>query len=196
MKAAEKTSTFRRPVPEDLAAAAGIFAAEEMGVRGQSSWGVEETRDWWNASSLDDSWIVEAEGEPVAFGMLTSRPERTICWVSVDPGYNGRGLSTELLVRGERRARELRSTRLSVGMFAGNDAAARLFHELGFRETRLWFVARDGDESSASCAARRTSTAAASWRLSACGSGGGDAGSASRCSDTHSASSTDAACRT
>lgn len=133
---------FRRPVADDLAAAARIVAAEETGVRGHSTWGIAETRDWWNAASLDESWIVEADGQPVALGMLAHRPERTICWVSVDPRYNGRGLATDLLARGERRARELGSPLLSVGMFAENDAAARLFERIGFREVRHFFQMR------------------------------------------------------
>jgi mycothiol synthase len=140
MKAAADTAfTFRRPVADDLVAAARIFAAEEKSVRGHSTWGAEELRDWWNASSLDDSWIVEADGEPVAFAMFASRPERTICWVSVDPRYNGRGVSSELLARGEQRARELGAVRLSAGMFAENAAAVRLFEELGFREARHFY---------------------------------------------------------
>jgi mycothiol synthase len=139
---AETTFTFRRPVAGDLAAAARVVAAEEQGVRGGSTWGVAETRDWWNGSDLGESWIAEAEGEAVAIGMLVYRPERTICWVSVDPRYNGRGLATELLARGERRARELGAERLSVGMFAENEAAARLFEELGFREVRHFFQMR------------------------------------------------------
>jgi mycothiol synthase len=134
------TFAFRRPVADDLAAAARILAAEERGVRGRSTWGVAETVDWWNASNLDESWIVEADGEPVAFGMLASRAARTICWVSVDPQYNGRGLAAELLGRGELRARELGYARLSAGMFAGNDAAASLFDRLGFRETRHFYT--------------------------------------------------------
>jgi len=143
MNAGDATSfTFRRPVPDDLAVAARIFAAEEQDVRGRSTWGVAETADWWNASNLDESWMVEADGEPAAMGMLMSRPERTICWVSVDPRYNGRGLSTELLARGEQRARELGSARLSVGTFAENDAAVRLFDLLGFRETRHYYQMR------------------------------------------------------
>lgn len=134
--------TFRRPKPEDVAVAARVMAAEEEAVRGSSAWGVAETRDWWNASDLGESWIVEADGDPAAIGMLVVRPERTICWVSVDPRFNGRGLATELLARGERRARELASARLSAGMFAGNEAAARLFDRLGFHEVRRFYQMR------------------------------------------------------
>jgi mycothiol synthase len=140
--AADTAFTFRRPVSDDLAAAARIVAAEEKGVRGHSKWGVEEMREWWNASSLDDSWIVEADGEPVAFGTLISRPERAISWISVDPRYNGRGLASELLARGEQRAGELGAARISAGMFAENDAAARLFAALGFREARHYYQMR------------------------------------------------------
>ena len=90
---AQTVFTFRRPVREDVRAAARIVAAEETAVRGGSDWGVGETRDWWTWANLDESWIVEADGEPIAIGMvLDGAPDRTICWVSVDPRYNGRGL--------------------------------------------------------------------------------------------------------
>src|SRR5689334_16008571 len=106
------------------------MAAEEEAVRGRSTWGVAELRDWWNASDPAGSWIVEADGEPVALGMVAIRPERTICWVAADPRCGGRGLSTELLARAEQRARELGAERLSVGTAAENGAAARLFDRL------------------------------------------------------------------
>jgi len=133
---------FRRPEPEDIEAAARIMAAEEEAVRGRSTWGVAELRDWWNASDPAESWIVEADGEPVALGMVAIRPERTICWVALDPRCNGRGLSTELLARAERRARELGAERLSVGTAAENSTAARLFDRLGFHEVRRFYQMR------------------------------------------------------
>jgi mycothiol synthase len=135
--------TFRRPDDSDLAAVARIMAAEEASLRGGSTWGIDETRDWWGWSNLDESWIVEAEGEPVAFSMFMDRaPDRTICWVTVDPRYNGRGLATELLSRGEERARELGAPRISVGMAVENHAAARLFEKLSYREVRHYYQMR------------------------------------------------------
>ena len=61
------TLVFRRPGPDDLEVAARILAAEERRVRGESAWGVEETRDWWTWSNLDESWFVDADGESIAF---------------------------------------------------------------------------------------------------------------------------------
>jgi len=133
------TFLFRRPLPDDLEAAAHILAAEERGVRGESTWGVAETRDWWRWSNLDESWIVEADGDAVAFAALIDRGPTAVCWGSVEPGYEGRGLATELIRRTEQRARELGFGKVSVGMFAGNGAARRLFERLGFREARRFY---------------------------------------------------------
>src|SRR5438309_385465 len=133
------TFTFRRPREDDLEVAARILAAEERQVRGESAWSVEETRDWWRWSLLDESWMVEANGDAVAFGALMERGTAAAYWGSVDPSYAGRGLSTELINRSEQRARELGYEKLTVGMFAGNDAARQLFERLGFREVRRFY---------------------------------------------------------
>ena len=135
--------TFRRPVPDDLAAAARVLAAEETGIRGRSRWGIDETRDWWSWANLDESWIVEANGEPVAIAMFMDRdPDRAICVAAVDPRHGGRGISTELLVRAEQRARERGTPRLQAGTIAENEPAIRLFDNLGFREVRHFYRMR------------------------------------------------------
>ena len=133
------TLVFRRPRPDDLEVAARILAAEERRVRGESAWGVEETRDWWTWSNLDESWFVDADGESIAFVALMVRGKTAVSWGSVDPRYEGQGLSTELIRRTEQRARELGFEKLNVGMFAENDEARRLFERLGFREVRRFY---------------------------------------------------------
>jgi ribosomal protein S18 acetylase RimI-like enzyme len=143
MSVQTETLTFRRPVPDDLAAAARVLAAEETGVRGRSRWGLDETRDWWSWANLDESWIVEANGEPVAIGLCLDRdPDRAICLAAVDPRCGGRGISTELLARAERRARERGTPRLQAGTIAENEPAVRLFENLGFRPVRHFYRMR------------------------------------------------------
>jgi mycothiol synthase len=131
--------TFRRLRPDDLDAATRILHAEEERVRGESTWAAQDTADWWRWANLGDSWIVEADGVPVAFCALMDRGETTACWVSVDPRYDGRGLATELLRRSEQRAHQLGSPKISAGMFSENTAARELLERLGFREVRRFY---------------------------------------------------------
>jgi mycothiol synthase len=132
--------TFRRPRENDLPKAAAILSAEEFGVRGRVTYGVDELKDWWPLYDLaDSSWIVENDvGEPIAFSGFLTRGEFS-AWIAVDPRYNGRGISTELVARAEQRVRELGGGRLRVGALAENHDACALLEELGFREVRHFF---------------------------------------------------------
>jgi GNAT superfamily N-acetyltransferase len=128
--------TFRRPVPDDVESVARIVRAEEERVRGESSWGVAETLEWWRWTNLDESWIADDDGGSVAFGVVMERAEHLGYWGSVEPRYEGRGISTELLRRTEERARERGFPKLTAGMFGENTAARELLERRGFREVR------------------------------------------------------------
>ena len=135
--------TFRQPAPGDLEVAAAVMAAEERAVLGDTTWGVDEMRDWWAWVDLEQSWIVESDDEPAAIGLLMPRESgRIITWVAVDPRFTGRGLASELIARSERNARSLGGTKLSVGRLAKNTAALDLFERLGFEEVRRYYQMR------------------------------------------------------
>jgi len=110
-------------------------------VRGRVSYGLDELRDWWRLYDLaHGSWLVENdEGKPVGFAGLLVRGMEFTSWIGVDPRYNGRGISTELIARAEQRVRELGGDRLRAGMLAENGRAQKLFEALGFREVRRFF---------------------------------------------------------
>jgi mycothiol synthase len=133
--------TFRRPSAEDIDKAAAVFAAEEEAVRGRVTIGAEELRDWWRMFNLDEgSWLVENEaGGPVAICGAMEHEGDFDSWIAVRPEYQGRGLSTELLARAERRVRALGGSRFKAGMLAGNDAARKLLEGLGFHEVRRFY---------------------------------------------------------
>ena len=103
--------------------------------------GADELRDWWRLFDLEEaSWIVEDEsGKPVGVCCCLTRGGDVDCWVAVRPEYRGRGLSTELLERGERRAREAGAESLMAGMLAGNERARTLLEARGFREVRRFY---------------------------------------------------------
>ncbi len=132
--------TFRHPANGDLAKAAAVLGEEERALRGRITYGVEELRDWWRIYDLDHSWLVENDaGEPIAFSGFLARGEEFNSWIGVDPRYNGRGLSTELLERAEQRVRELGGSKLKAGMLTENEAARRLLESHGFREARRFY---------------------------------------------------------
>src|SRR5919201_3735282 len=133
--------TFRHPREDDLPNAAAVLSAEEYGVRGHVTYGPEELRDWWRLYDLaEGSWLVENEdGEPVGISGLLARGGEFSAWIAVDPRYNGRVISSELIARAERRVRELGGDHLRVGALAENDRARELLTVLGFREIRRFF---------------------------------------------------------
>ncbi len=142
--------TFHRPGSDEIYKAAAVFAAEEEAVRGHVTMGADELLDWWRMFDLDEgSWLVEdATGEAVAVCGSIERGDEYESWIAVRPDYRGRGLSTELLGRAERRARDLSRRSLRVGMLAENERARTLLEGLGFREVRRFYrmqIDLDGD---------------------------------------------------
>jgi ribosomal protein S18 acetylase RimI-like enzyme len=133
--------TFRRPSSEDLDKAAAVFGAEEQAVRGHVTMGADEMRDWWRLFNLDDgSWLVEdGNGRAVGFCGALELGDEHNCWIAVHPEYQGRGLSSELLGRAERRARAVGARSLKAGMLAGNERARTLLENRSFAEVRRFY---------------------------------------------------------
>jgi mycothiol synthase len=129
---------------DDLDLVARVLEAEERSVRGVSTMGLGEIRDWWRLSNRDSgAWIVESpDARPAAFAAMIERGDTPECWASVAPPFTGRGLATGLIAAAEGRARELAAQRLRAGAFAENDAARRLFAALGYAEARHYFHMR------------------------------------------------------
>lgn len=141
--------TFRRPVEADMDAAAEVFAAEELAVRGTTTMGPDELRDWWRLFDLADaSWLVEDDdGKAAAVCCCMHRDGDFDYWVGVRPEYRGAGLSAELLARGEEHARGSGGKTMKAGMLAGNDSARTLLEGRGFREVhRFYRMQIDFDE--------------------------------------------------
>lgn len=135
---------FRAGAEADLDVAAALVRAEEESVRGHSDWGAQEMIDFWRRGDFAaGTWVVEtADHRPAAFAMSMHRDGETDCWAAVHPDHRGRGLSTTLLAKVEKRARERGSRRLKAGMLAENRAARALFDGLGFHEARHYFHMR------------------------------------------------------
>jgi mycothiol synthase len=140
---------LRDAAVSDLEVAAGLVQAEEQAVRGASSFGAGDLSDFWSWAGLErGSWVVQRNGEAVAFAACIYRKDRAECWATVHPDVSGRGLGAFLLERVEERARSLGQPVLTAGRLAENDAARRLLEALGFREARHFFQMRMSLDSS------------------------------------------------
>jgi ribosomal protein S18 acetylase RimI-like enzyme len=128
--------------PSDLDAAEDIVRAEERSLRGANAEPVDLADFWRNANFDGASWMVEREGTPVGFVAAIERGGESACWATVHPEIAGLGVSSWLLNRAERRAREAGSTILRAGCLAENGAAVSLFHQLAYREARHFFQMR------------------------------------------------------
>lgn len=120
-----------------------MIAAEERRLRGEVQWGVDDMRDWWSQLDVErNAWLVEAGGRVVAVGSLMQRGDKLDGWMSVDPDFNGRGISTALVGLAEARARELRGPSIKLGTFAENAAGRALLEGLGYRDVRHYYEMR------------------------------------------------------
>jgi mycothiol synthase len=136
----------RAATDADVVVAADIIRAEEEKLRGESIWSVEDTQDFWRLANLKEGgWIVEtAEHTPAAFAVMLERANDPSgwSWACVHPEFSGQGLATALLAKAEERARLIGLRSLRVGAFSENDAAFRLFGNLGYREARHYYQMR------------------------------------------------------
>ena len=128
----------RRGRADDVDAVTAALVAEETAVTGSSTWDADDTADWWRGLDLQgEAWVVEATPGVVAgcLGLFT-RGGQFNGWAAVAPEFAGQGLGTALVQLAEERTRELGGSRLHLGSFAQNDAAARLFEGLGYGVVR------------------------------------------------------------
>jgi ribosomal protein S18 acetylase RimI-like enzyme len=130
--------TLRRGREGDIDAVTAALVAEEVAIQGSSYWELADTVDWWRGLELrGEAWVAEdADGALAGVLGLFTRGARFTGWASVAPEFDGQGLGTTLIGLAEERARELGASRLQLGSFAQNDAASRLFGELGYSVVR------------------------------------------------------------
>jgi ribosomal protein S18 acetylase RimI-like enzyme len=129
---------MRRCRADDVDAVTKALVAEEVAVRGRSTWDASDTADWWRALEVQgEAWVAEAEPGVVAgcLGLFT-RGGYFNGWASVAPEFAGRGLGTALIRLAEERTRDSGGARLHLGSLAENAAAAGLFEALGYSLVR------------------------------------------------------------
>jgi ribosomal protein S18 acetylase RimI-like enzyme len=129
---------LRRGHTDDVDAVTAALIAEEAAVTGTSTWDADDTADWWRGLELQgEAWVAEGMPGVVAgcLGLFT-RGGQFDGWAAVAPDFAGQGLGTALIRLAEERTRALGGSRLHLGSFAQNGAAARLFEDLGYETVR------------------------------------------------------------
>jgi mycothiol synthase len=135
--------TLREVTADDVRLAAAVLRAEEVDLRGQSDWGVEETAHLWRLVNIEASSMVEtAEGTAAGVVVVVDRGRVREAWVTVHPDFTGQGLATALLTSTEQHARAAGMSKLKLGAFSENDRARRLFERHGYREARHYYGMR------------------------------------------------------
>lgn len=135
--------SVRPPTLGDVDAATAVIEADEHRLRGEVQWSAADTRDWWSQLDMEqNAWLVEHEGRVVAVGSLLQRGDKLDGWMTVDPDFLGRGISTALIELAEVRARELGCPAVKLGAFAENDAARSLLEGAGYRDVRHYYEMR------------------------------------------------------
>ena len=135
--------SVRPPTLDDAEAASAVIEADESRLRGEVQWGVGDLHDWWSQIDLErDAWLVETGGQVVTVGSVLQRGDKIDGWMTVDPDFTGRGISTVLVGLAEARARELRGPTIKLGAFAENEAARTLLERLGYRDARHYYEMR------------------------------------------------------
>lgn len=120
-----------------------MIEADELHLRGEVQWGAADMRHWWTQLDMErNAWLVENEGRVVAIGSLMQRGDKLDGWMTVDPDFCGRGISTALVELAEARGRELGGPTIKLGAFAENTAARSLLEGLGYRDVRHYYEMR------------------------------------------------------
>jgi mycothiol synthase len=132
--------SIRAPTLGDVEAAAAVIESEERRFRGESQWGAADMRDWWGQLDMErNAWLVETEGRVVAIGSVLQRGDKLDGWMTVDPDFCGRGISTVLIELAEARARQLGGPTIKLGTLAENAAATTLLERAGYRDVRHYY---------------------------------------------------------
>jgi mycothiol synthase len=135
--------SVRPPTLDDVEAAAAVIEADERRLRGEVQWDAADMREWWSQLDMErNAWLVENEGRVVGIGSLMQRGAKLDGWMTVDPDFCGRGISTALVELAEARARELSGPAIRLGTFAENAAGRRLLEGLGYGDVRHYYEMR------------------------------------------------------
>jgi mycothiol synthase len=136
-----------RPIADgDIDALATLAAEDETAMYGRPSRiGPADVRGWMGWAK--EAWLYEAGGSAVAFSALESHGELAVFFGVVGQAAKGRGLGTQIVRTGERRAREHSAARVQTFVLEPDTAAAELCERHGFSLVRrFWDMAIELEE--------------------------------------------------
>jgi len=132
--------TVRPVTPADAPSVNALVVAADEAVQGWSDSTEADLTEWWREVELGpDSWVIEDDASPIAYGVLYPHGEIADLDCYVHPDRKGRGLGTWLLARGEERARERGLPKAHAWALAPDEDARRLFELRGFSEVRRYY---------------------------------------------------------
>jgi mycothiol synthase len=134
------TSFSRRPpVHEDALAVAGLVAAYEQSLYGESAYSLGDLEAEWETLDLVRDALVLLDGERVvAFGSLDDRGELWRIEGYVHPEEQGRGVGTELADVLETTAVERGARRIQNSVVERDEAGHRLLAARGYQPVRVF----------------------------------------------------------
>jgi mycothiol synthase len=134
---------LRAATEDDGPAAADVYRAAEIAVRGWSPLQRDDMSAFWRDADLPTgTWLIFDGERLVAVGTLFVRGEAPNFIGAVDPDELGRGLGSALLDLAEARTREAGLRRLRVDAYTEDTRATSLLTSRGHRDVRHFFVMR------------------------------------------------------
>jgi N-acetylglutamate synthase-like GNAT family acetyltransferase len=126
---------------DDAARVAEVMRAQEAHLGLPSDTTPAEIEDWWIRVRLEtDSWLLEEDGQLVAYAWLFRRSDGTAATLGgVHPDALGRGLGGHLIELCEGAARALGFERAMSDVFAVDAPGRALFEQRGYEPVRRFY---------------------------------------------------------
>lgn len=127
-----------RPLERQDAATVAELANEDERSFGQDpALAAQDVGEWWMRTDLErNSWLLEDERGPVAFGWIELHGDTVFAFGCVGCGHKGRGHGVWLLKRSEEKAAPLEPARIHQAALGPDRRAHVLFRSRGYREVR------------------------------------------------------------
>ena len=112
---------------------------ERHGVIGEKDWKTQrtETEKKFCEEHIDDIFVAEEEGKVVGLAKIHFSGENEVGTIrnnAVDPMFQGRGISTQLVKRAVEELKGRGAKIITVGTLETAEAALRIYEKAGFRE--------------------------------------------------------------
>ena len=129
--------TERALTSDDAALVAELASEDERSFGVDAAVGAKDVAEWWVRTDLArNSWLLENDGAPVAFGWLEPYGQTLVAIGVVVPGRKGQGLGAWLVDRSEEGAQSTQLSRIHQLGLGPDTKAHALFRSRGYEEVR------------------------------------------------------------